>query len=379
MKSTLKNLSMFMFLSFICSTTTYRSYADPVGDVTAVVEETKTEQPLKKAKTKTTKFYGNGSFASAWNQNVKDKDPFTLNADIKLGIEKAFVFEDDKIDSKVEIKATTEKIALEEFFFTYNCLTFGLTDSLFAESAIQATLKKECYDKLTVGVSIEKAQKLSFFATDDKMKKEAEEASLKPKNYVPAVSSMVQYSLPNELGDVTLGGLWRPLVWKNEKENKTNLGHGFGGKLSSEMPFKSKTRTVTFSGIVGKSIGEYIPGLQDAADSEAVSMRMTKDKTKVEPITASSVNVSYEHHWTTAIRSKATATGVKAFQPNKPEQADNYDLGLYGTFNTSYWFTEYTSVGLEYGINHRTNVDQKMKDGKLEQTIKAILSFKFGS
>merc|ERR1712039_849469 len=137
-----------------------------VGDVTAVVEETKTEQPLKKAKTKTTKFYGNGSFASAWNQNVKDKDPFTLDAYIKLGIEKAFVFEDDKIDSKVEIKAATEKTALEEFFFTYNCLTFGLTDSLFAESATQATLKKECYDKLTVGLSIEKAKNLSFFATD---------------------------------------------------------------------------------------------------------------------------------------------------------------------------------------------------------------------
>merc|ERR1712039_1079856 len=217
MKSTLKNLSMFMFLSFICSTTTYRSYAAPVGDVTAVVEET--EQPLKKAKTTTTKFSGKGDFTASNNIKVKDKELFTLDAGINFGMEKAFVFEDDKIDSKVEIKATTEKIALEEFFFTYNCLTFGLTDSLFAdgltdslfaESAIQATFKKECYDKLTVGVSIEKAQKLSFFATDDKMKKEAAKANLKPKNYVPAVSSMVQYSLPNELGDVKLGGLWRP-------------------------------------------------------------------------------------------------------------------------------------------------------------------------
>lgn len=368
-----------MFLSFICSTTTYRSYADPVGDVTAVVEETKTEQTLKKAKTKTTTFSGKGHFTASNNINVKGKELFALDAGVNLGMEKAFVFEDDKIDSKVEIKATTEKLALEEFFFTYNCLTFGLTNSLFAESAIQATLKKECYDKLTVGVSIEQAQKLSFFATDEKMKKAAEAANLKPINYIPALSGMVKYDLPNELGDVTLGSLWRLLAWKDAAAKKTNYGHGFGGKLSSEMPFKSKTRTVTFSGIFGRSIGEYIPGLQSVADSEAISMRMTKDKKSVEPIMAGSVNVGYEHHWTTAIRSKITATGVKAFQPNKKEQGDSYDIGLYGTFNTSYWFTEYTSIGLEYGIDHKTKVEQKIKDGKIAQSVKAILSFKFGS
>lgn len=373
MKNMMKKLSMIILLSSICSTTTFRTYADiekPDTDVKAEAEM-KPQQTLKQAKTKSTKFHFKGDFTGANNIKVKGKELITLDTSIALGMEKKFVFEEDNIESKVEVKATPEKIELEELFLTYNVWTFGLTDSLFTESAIQVATQTKCNDTVTAGLGLEKAKEFSFFATDEKGEKTAEKANLKPKSYIPALSGMVKYNLPSESGDITISGLFRPLAWKDSEAKKTNYCCGFGLKLSSTMPFKSKTRKVTFSGIFGRSIGEYIPRLQKE-DRHPVSIYFVKDKK--ENIMAGSVDISYEHHWTTAIRTTVGLGAAKVLQPSKVAK-DAYDLGIYGNANVSYWFTEYTSVGLGYNIGHIKNADKEM--GSQYHQIKAILGFKF--
>ncbi len=401
MKSTFKKLSLLILLSFICSTTTYRSYADPTSDMAAVEEETKPEQTLKKAKTKTTKFYGNGSFVGASNlanypnetdftpakiitdkEATKGLDIFKMDGSVKLGMEKNFVFENNKIDSKIELQATPKDAKLSQCFLTYEVCKFGITaglaESLFAGAAIQLAVKYPLNDMVTVGLGAENPQEVSFFGKDEKGKEAAKKAAKKsdartPRKDVPVVCGMVKYNLPNELGDVTLSGLYRPLAYKDSKEKKTKISQGFGGQLSSEMPFKSKTRTVTINGIFGSGIGEYIPDLQEV-ENEPISICVVKNK--VENIMAGGVHVTYEHHITTAIRAKIGVGGTKVFPADK-DKKEAYEQGLYANLNVSYWFTEYTSFGMEYGMGHRKNVGTKFADGKWGQHAKAILSFKF--
>ena len=107
-------------------------------------------------------------------------------------------------------------------------------------------------------------------------------------------------------------------------------------------------------------------------DNSTMEIYFVKDKK--ENIMAGSVDISYEHHWTTAIRTTVGLGAAKVLQPSKIAK-NAYDLGIYGNANVSYWFTEYTSVGLGYNIGHIKNVDEKM--GSAYHQIKAILGFKF--
>lgn len=402
MRSTFKKLSLLILLSFICSTPTYRSYADTTSDMATVVEETQPEQSLlKKAKVKITKVSGEGSFVSSWNianypnetdftpakiitdtKETKGLDIMKRDCSVKLGMEKNFVFENNKIDSKIELKATPEKVKLSKCFLTYEVCKFGITvglvESLFAGNAIQSAFKWPLNDMITVGLGVENPQEFSFFGKDEKGKEAAKKAEKKgdgpkPRKDVPVVCGMVKYNLPNELGDVTLSGLYRPLAYKDPKEKKTKFSQGFGGQLSSEIPFKSKTRIVTINGILGSGIGEYIPDLQEL-ESEPISICVVKNKVK--NIMAGGVHVTYEHHITTAIRAKIGVGGTQVVQADK-DKKEAYEQGLYANLNASYWFTEYTSLGVEYGIGHRKNVGTKFADGKWGQHTKAILSFKF--
>ena len=60
----------------------------------------------------------------------------------------------------------------------------------------------------------------------------------------------------------------------------------------------------------------------------------------------------------------------------KKHNLASYKLGVYGSGNLVYWFTEHTSVGLEYGTGLRNNADTSKQDSQGANHIKAIFEFK---
>ncbi len=425
MKNKRKYLWILTLISFVWGTAAFNSYADDKGNNEKVVkkvvksknkEKAKKEKnekeevivikSLKKFTSSESKFYGKASFEGAYNVGVsypartdftpsliitktggeKALNVFTLDAAIRLGLEKKFFFDDEVVNSTVEFKATKEKVTLRKLFLATQEWTVGLTRNNFANIAtflpvgvIQVSWRKDINKMFTVGLGVEQAPEFNFFGKDAQGKLVQTTSSLKPRKDLPAGSARVQYNLPNELGCIELSGLIRPLGYFNGyNKGKTDFKLGYGLNLGSEIKIKPETDTLTANVILGAGIGEYVGDLS-GVESEPISVyydyKVGSDD-GVKSIMASGVYVSYEHHWFPFLRSNFGGGLTTILNDYKIKHPDFYRLGGYLSGNLVYWFTEHTSVGVEYGAGFRNNADKSKQDSARAHHIKASLEFK---
>lgn len=421
MKNQCKHLWTLTLISLIWGTTNLSSYADNKNNNERVVKEVvivsktknkakkernneekevKPTKPLRKVQREESKFSGEVTFEGAHNVGVsypartdftpsliitkpvdkEEENVFALDVFVKLGAHKKFVFEDEIFNGMLELKANKTNIKLSQIFLTWNEWTFGITKNNFANIATfpaakvaQLSWKKNINEMFTVGVGIEEAKEFSFCATNDGGKSDAKKLYLKPRKDLPVGSARVQYNLPNQLGIIELSGLFRPLGWFNINNKKTDLYPGFGVNLGSKINFQPETKILTVNLILGQGIGEYIADVANL-DSEPISIYHSVLDGKAKGIMTSGAYASYEHHWTPSVRSTFEGGLTTILSDHKKDNPTSYKVGAYGKGNLVYWFTEHTSVGVEYGAGLRKNAGDN--DSKSASQIKAVFEFK---
>lgn len=414
MKNKRKYLSILTLVSLIWGTTDFTSYADNRTKKEVIVDkksnqkndkrqEAKPVRSLRKATSEEGKFSGEVFFEGAHNVGVsypartdfmpsliitkkggeKEINAFALDVMVKLGAQKKFVFEDEVFNGTLDLRATNTAVKLSQIFLTWNGWTFGIAKNNFGTIATfpgakvtQLSWKKDINEMFNVGVGIEEAKEFSFFAKDDTGKAKAKEKkALKPRKDLPASSGRVQYNLPNKLGIIELSGLFRPLGWFSPSKETTQLLPGYGVNLGGKIDVKPETDTLTVHFLFGQGIGEYVGDLMDLA-SEPISVYINDGEGKVKPIMTSGAYATYEHHWTPVLRSTFGGGLTTILNEDKTDRPNAYKLGAYATGNLVYWFTEHTSVGVEYGTGYRKNADDTQQDLKQANHIKAMFEFK---
>lgn len=425
MKNKRKYLWILTLVSLTWGTATFNSYADTKNkdnsgkkEVTVSKnkgkakkekkeeKEVKPARPLKKAKSEEAKFTGDVALEGAHNIGMtypartdfypslittnKDKqdeiNAFCLDVIVKLGASKKFIFEDEIFNTTLELKAINKDVKLSQIFLTWNEWTVGITKNNFGNIATfpsakvaQLAWKRDINEMFTVGLGVEEAKEFSFFGKDDDGKGKAKaKGAPKPRKDLPAGSARIQYNLPNELGSIELSGLLRPLGWVSQTEKKNKFQLGYGVNLGGKINIKPETDILIAHLMLGQGIGEYVGDLIDV-ENQPISVYINDNVTPsvVKGIVTSGVYATYEHHWTSYLRSTLGGGVTAILNDHKKENyPDFYKLGVYGNANLVYWFTEHTSVGLEYGTGYRKNADDSKQDSKGANHLKAIFEFK---
>jgi len=168
-------------------------------------------------------------------------DNLSFDASLKLGFEKFFNIENKQAEIHVEIGASQENAKLRKIYFAKGVfeeskLFLGLKENNFCTiSASPAAVRvlqvgwSIPFGAFELGFSIEQAKDLEMYPKSVK----EEDRDLKPTKELPAVSARLGYGFPDEIGNMELSGLFRPLEWSGDK--KFTFRPGYGANLGMKF------------------------------------------------------------------------------------------------------------------------------------------------
>jgi hypothetical protein len=306
-------------------------------------------------------------------------DNLAFDAGLKLGFEKFFNVENKQAEMHVEISASQEKAKLTTLYFAKGVfegskLFLGLKKNNFCTISASPSAANVLqvgwsipFEAFELGFSIEQAKDLEMYPKSVK----EEDRDLKPTKELPAVSARLGYSLPDEIGNMELSGLFRSLEWSGDK--KFTFRPGYGANLGMKFNLQPRVCTLTLNALYGSAIGSYIGDISSLEDEE--HSVYVKDNGRVSTLDVFGSHADLEYKWTPVLTTHLKG-GVNTMlnAGNATTRPDAYSLGYYIMPNFTYSLTDKVDVGFEYALGSRMNLNDKTQAAN---HIKVFGSFSF--